>query len=180
MKIKFSKQDHQYQCGLYRGKGGVSSLVAARTGNFWYAILVFFSFKNWKTSLGISWMELFGGYINIGPITIYGANAMNWAVNIRTKRWGAICFTLPVLARWRKGRHDGKWHYNWYFYLSYNCTPWGSTFYRGSDKSEVIRAQIRKLNFGHGTAPEYKKLRALNIKFDSLSITEYDIERFHD
>ncbi len=119
---------------------------------------------------------MWNGHVNIGSITIYGANAMNWAVNISTKRWGKICFTLPCPARWRQGK------YEWYFYLSPNATPWASTFYRGSNKQEIIRAQIRHLNFGHGfkywNNPEtYHRLMALNRKFDSMWIHEYDVQK---
>jgi hypothetical protein len=69
----------------------------------------------------LSFAENFlGGHISIGPITIYGENAMHWAVNIRTKRWGWICFRLPV-------RCFGSW-WPMYFYCSPNATPQKSTF----------------------------------------------------
>lgn len=129
-------------------------------------------------------MGIWTGHLNIGPMTIYGANAMNWTVNIRTKRWGYICFTLPAIARFRRDRYTNKLTYHWYFYLSPNATPWACTFYRGSDKQERIRAQIRKLNFGHGCNSDseklYKKLRAINIKYEWFYVTEYDLERFKD
>jgi hypothetical protein len=128
------------------------------------------------------WYSKFlGGYISIFGITIFGANAMNWTVNISTKRWGYICFTLPVLARIRKNR-EGKRYLHWYFYLSPNCTPWASTFYIGYDKNENIRAQIRKLNFGHGFDSHklFNELYTLNHKFEWFQITEYDIHKFGD
>lgn len=126
------------------------------------------------------WVNFMGGHVNIGPITIFGANAMNWTVNIRTKRWGSICFTLPVLARWQRDRYVEQKYYQWYFYLSANGTPWASTFYRGSNKNEVIRAQIRKMNFGHGfdTRKFRNELYALNQKFDWFKVTDYDLHRF--
>jgi hypothetical protein len=133
--------------------------------------------KKYKT---LSWWDNFmSGHISIGPITIWGANAMRWAVNIHTKGFGYICFTLPVLARWRKDRY-GKTYFDWYFYLSPNGTPWACTFYRGSDKQEVIRAQIRRFNFGHGfsSGKLHNELFALNNKFDSLRITEYEVEKY--
>lgn len=37
----------------------------------------------------------FGGHVTIGPVTIYGRNAMHFAVNIRS-RWGWICFKPPT------------------------------------------------------------------------------------
>ncbi len=128
---------------------------------------------------GLSWFENFiGGHVSIGPITIFGANAMCWTVNISTK-WGYLCFTLPVMARWRINSRGQKW-WQWYIYLSPNGTPWASTFYRGSDKNEVIRAKIRKRNFGHGfdTNKFNNELYTLNQKFDGFIISEYDVECF--
>lgn len=90
-----------------------------------------------------NWFENFmGGHINIGNITIYGANAMCWAVNISTKKYGYICFSLPSIRR-------KKYKYDNYFYLSPNATPWACTYYLGSNKYEKVRAQIRKIKFGH-------------------------------
>jgi len=133
-----------------------------------------------KRYKALSWWENFmGGHISFCGITIFGANAMRWAVNIKTKRWGYLCFTLPVLARWTE-RRDGSKYWQWYIYLSPNGTPWASTFYKGSNKEEEIRAKIRKYNFGHGfNTDEFKKeLQALNDKFRWFRISEYDIELF--
>jgi hypothetical protein len=62
--------------------------------------------------------RIFTGHISIGPVTIYGANAMHYAVNIRTDV-GHLC------ARPTTGR--GYW--KWYVYLSPDATPgrayWG-------------------------------------------------------
>jgi hypothetical protein len=132
-----------------------------------------------KKYKGLSWWENFmGGHISFGPITIFGANAMNWVMEIRIKKYGVLCFTLPVIARWRKNRYDGKKYFQWHIYLSPNCTPWACTFYRGNNKNEVIRAQIRRLNFGHGFNPWLKsdELHALNNKFDRFSVDQYEID----
>jgi len=133
-----------------------------------------------KKHPALSWWENFmGGHISFCGITIFGANAMRWAVNIRTKKWGCICFTLPVYARYTP-RRDGTRYWQWYFYLSPNGTPWASTFYRGSDKNEKIRAQIRHLNFGHGFNSRglNNELYALNNKFGQFYISEADVEEF--
>jgi hypothetical protein len=55
-----------------------------------------------------------GGHLTIGPVTVYGRNAMHFAVNIRS-RWGWICFKPPT-------RCYGVW-WPWYFYISEDATP---------------------------------------------------------
>lgn len=62
----------------------------------------------------------FTGHVNFGPLTIYGANAMHWALNLKTW-WGYLCAhptTRTFGARW-----------GWYLYLSPDATPaarrWG-------------------------------------------------------
>lgn len=93
-----------------------------------------------KKYKGLSWTENFmGGYLRLGPITIWGANAMNWVVNIETNKFGVICFTLPVFSNLNR----------MYFYFSPNGTPWASTYYIGYDKSEKIKAKLRKKYLGH-------------------------------
>lgn len=69
------------------------------------------------------WERRFSGHINIGPIVIYGWNAMHVAINIRTKRWGYICFhpTFRVFGQW----------WSWYFYVSRDATPQSASYRRG-------------------------------------------------
>lgn len=127
----------------------------------------------------LSWWENFmGGHITFGPITIFGANAMNWTVQAKTPI-GYLCFTLPVIARYRYDRNGKKW-WQWYAYLSPNGTPWACTWYIGSNTEEKIRARIRRYNFGHGfdTAKYRDELYAINHKFCCLKICEYDIDTF--
>ncbi len=123
------------------------------------------------------WENFFGGHLNIGKrITIFGENAMHWAIEIRTKKYGVIVFTLPI-------RTFGK-YYGCHIYCSPNGTPWASTYYKSlwkeNNRSEELRAKIRKLNFGHNfnTDTHSKKLRALNEKFDWFKISEYDIMKW--
>ena len=54
------------------------------------------------------------GHIRIGPIVIYGSNAMHWATNIHTP-WGILCFRPTVYDM-------GRW-WRWYIYLSIDGTP---------------------------------------------------------
>lgn len=92
------------------------------------------------------WERYFGGHLNIGKrITVYGENAMHWAVNIHTKRWGYVCFRLPV-------RCFGRW-WPLYFYVSPNATPWAATFLIGGDeRCESRRASERRKRLGHNFA----------------------------
>jgi len=63
--------------------------------------------------------RIFTGHVTVGPVTFYGANAMHYAVNIRTP-WGWLC-ARPTTNQ--SGRRP------WYLYLSPNATPqarvWG-------------------------------------------------------
>lgn len=76
----------------------------------------------------LSFAENFlSGCWTLGPITLYGENAMHWAVNIKT-RWGYVCFRLPL-------KCFGRW-WPLYFYVSPDATPHEATFiipksYRG-------------------------------------------------
>lgn len=72
---------------------------------------------------GLTWQERhIGGHVNAGHrVTIYGCNAMHYAVNVWTKRWGWVCFRPTT-------RHFGRW-WHWYLYASRDGTPsaavWG-------------------------------------------------------
>ncbi len=122
----------------------------------------------------LTWFENFmGGHVSFIGITIYGANAMNWAVNIKTG-FGYFCFSLPVLSRLKKNC-QGKLFYDWYIYLSPDGTPDASTFYRGIDKKQVIVSQIRRFNLGHGykMSEEEGRVRAINNRFYSLWVWDF-------
>ena len=121
----------------------------------------------------VSWWENFmPGYLSFGPVVIFGANAMNWSVNISTKKWGCICFTLPTLNRLRG-------LINWYFYISANGTPQYSTFFIGNGRVEVIKeqAKLRRKLLGHGFNPyqHKKRLREIDNRFNiSISLAKKD------
>lgn len=131
-----------------------------------------------KKYKSLSWFENFmGGHLSIGKnITIFGENAMHWAVCIRTKKYGTITFTLPLRCF---GRYWGC-----HIYFSPNGTPWACTYYKSlwkeNDWKEEIRAKIRKKNFGHNfnTDKHRDELRCLNEKFDSLMITDYEMYKY--
>lgn len=83
--------------------------------------------------------KYFGGHVSIGPVTIFGYNAMLFAINIWSKRLRKyICFR-PVV------RCYGRW-WGWYFYVSPNATPWAATYAIGPgvSRKDKIRARIRR------------------------------------
>lgn len=59
----------------------------------------------------------------MGPLVVYGFNAMHVAVNLHTKRWGFVCFHPPM-------KVFGVW-WPWYFYVSPDGTPPQATFGMG-------------------------------------------------
>jgi hypothetical protein len=76
----------------------------------------------------LSFAENFlGGHLSIGSVVIYGENAMHWAINIETKRWGWVCFRLPF-------KCFGKW-WPLYFYCSPDATPNSATFWGWGKRS---------------------------------------------
>lgn len=77
-------------------------------------------------------------------VTVYGFNAMHVAINIRTRKWGYICFHPPII-------HLSGKAWPWYFYLSPNATPSVSTFAIGPgiDRSTRRLAKTRREMFGH-------------------------------
>jgi hypothetical protein len=67
----------------------------------------------------LRWVENhLGGHFTVGNITVFGENAMHWAVNIRTRR-GILCFRLPL-------RCFGRW-WPLYCYFSPDGTPNAAT-----------------------------------------------------
>lgn len=55
------------------------------------------------------------GHLTLGPVTLYGANAMDWAVNLRLPALGVtLCAKPPTKRR------------GWYVYASPNATPWAA------------------------------------------------------
>lgn len=104
-----------------------------------------------------------GGHFRIGPITVYGRNAMHFAVNIKTRRWGYLCFQPTV-------RCFGRW-WPWYFYASPNATPWAATFAigKGVDPIDRAKAIIRRTYLGHGFNYDDdeidRRLRQINQSF---------------
>lgn len=99
------------------------------------------------------------GHVSIGNLVIYGDNAMHFACRLDNKKYGCICFKLPIPCGIADKILYGdklRW-YPMYLYFSPNGTPWASTFMIGkTDKygknkkeKEKIKAKMRKLCLGH-------------------------------
>lgn len=109
----------------------------------------------------LGWFENFmGGHLDVFNVTIYGENAMHWGVNVKTDRFGYICFRLPF-------RCFGVW-WPLYFYVSPNASPWSSTFYLGSDKLERFRSKRRRLALGHNFKVSAKDFYRFNENLSKI------------
>lgn len=106
------------------------------------------------------WVERkLAGHVSFGRVTLYGANAMHWGVNIWTRRWGYVCFRLPLPC-------CGCW-WPLYFYCSPNATPWAATFFVGRDKyarnqRALSRARRDRLGHNFDTSAQADALRVIN------------------
>ena len=88
------------------------------------------------------WIDrVFTGHLSWGPLTIYGANAMHWAINLRITRLRTLCFHPTTRT------FGGRWP--WYVYLSPDCTPgaaywgFGPGFREHSAGTAEERAEVR-------------------------------------
>lgn len=102
------------------------------------------------------------GSISIKNITIHGHNAMNWAIVIKTKKYGYICFNLPLPVFYI---NKPIWK-PLYLYFSPNGTPWASTFFMGKKHSKYDWAlsKVRYVVFGHNfnTDKNIERLNQIN------------------
>jgi len=82
--------------------------------------------------------RLLRGHVNIGPLTIYGDNAMHWAWQLSTRR-GYLCARPPTRGR------------GWYVYLSPNATPWAARwgFGPGIDAGDKAAMAARRAGACH-------------------------------
>lgn len=127
--------------------------------------------------------DFMSGHIDIGNLIIYGRNAMHWGVCIRTKKYGYICFRLPLPC-------FGRW-YPLYFYCSPNATPWAATFMLGRkhSKDNWCKSRIRYSCLGHNFEVDgwneeygctnYDILRGINRMIDSGSYIYQQYQKEH-
>jgi hypothetical protein len=113
------------------------------------------------------WVEhKLAGHISLGRITVFGANAMHWGVTIKTKRWGYVCFRLPLPC-------FGHW-WPLYFYVTPNGTPWAATFMLGGERHDRVRAPLRRRTFGHNFDAEKHRYELYGINDVYLLPEEYE------
>lgn len=121
--------------------------------------------------------DFMSGHISIGRLTMYGRNAMLWGVTFYTKKYGYICFRLPLPC-------FGRW-WPLYFYCSPNATPWAATFMIGKKHSpdDWILSRIRRSCLGHNfeihgknktyDCENYDILRAINNSVPTWTYSYY-------
>lgn len=111
-------------------------------------------------------------HISFKNLTIYGDNAMHFGCTYWTKKFGYICFRLPIPCgisdRLRYGKTEHLYWRPLYFYISRNATPWAAVFMLGKkhSKRDWALARLRKVVFGWNynsdNEDQHEKLRELN------------------
>lgn len=121
-----------------------------------------------KKKIGKFLDKKIGEHVSKGKLTIYGDNAMHFGVTYKTKKYGYICFRLPIpcgIVDYFLYNDKPRW-IHLYFYLSPNATPWASTFMLGKkhDSKNWALARVRRRRFGHNFNTEVyeKELRKIN------------------
>lgn len=94
------------------------------------------------------------GHLTLGPVTLYGANAMDWAVNLRLPALGVtLCAKPPTKRR------------GWYVYASPNATPWAAVLGfgpgLGKENGERIAERLDVITESPHRSDEAAKLWAL-------------------
>lgn len=85
------------------------------------------------------------GHLTLGPLTIYGANAMDWGGSLLVRALGVYLCAKPSTKK--RG---------WYFYASPNATPWAAVvgIGPGLDHFEKKRINDRLCVLLHSPRPE--------------------------
>ncbi len=118
-------------------------------------------FGDWLFDI-LSRREWLNGHISFhipffgNDVTVWGANAMWFSINVHTMRYGYICFRPPLFVK----------RFPWNFYFSPDGTPNSSTFFRGGGdwRNNRKKSRIRYLSFGHNfnTDENRQELNAIN------------------
>lgn len=87
------------------------------------------------------WIDrVWTGHLNLGPVTVYGANAMHWALEIHIRGHGYLCAhptTKTFGAVWP-----------WYVYLSPNATPGSAKWGIGPGFDGPRKRPVRNVRVG--------------------------------
>lgn len=124
-----------------------------------------------KEKIGRFLDKVLGGHINIGKrLTVYGDNAMHFGVTFWTKKYGYICFRLPVpsgIVGYFLYGDKLRWQ-PLYLYFSPNATSWASTFMLGEkhDRNDWALSRARRVRLGHNWKTSnndlYQEMRRIN------------------
>lgn len=92
------------------------------------------------------------GHYTIGKITVYGLNAMHFSINIKSKKYGWICFRPITFYK----------QFPIYFYVSPDGTPSRATYYKqlGNSfrgKELEYKADLRRRRLKHNYKIEDEK-----------------------
>jgi hypothetical protein len=98
------------------------------------------------------------GSVEVGPLTLNGANALHWMAELRVPALGVTLCARPSAPSWINGRP-------WYFYASPNRTPWAAVLACGPgiqrDVGERIADRLNVLADSPRPETEAEKIWAL-------------------
>jgi hypothetical protein len=111
------------------------------------------------------------GHKHFKNLTVYGDNAMHFGCTYWTKKFGYICFRLPlpcgIADKLRYGKGNRLHWRPLYFYISRNATPWAAVFMIGKkhNRTDWVLARVRKAAFGwkYNSDDEYQHERLYQI-----------------
>lgn len=112
-------------------------------------------------------------FITIGKIVIHGHQGVKWGIRIQTKKYGYICFRLPLPCFYANKPYFPEL----YYYISPNGTTWAATFGIGGNqrqKEHLSKAPLRRLYLGGHNFDIYDKwvkrrLKAINDFYPYIS-----------
>lgn len=118
--------------------------------------------------------KMIDGHFTIGNLTIFGDNAMHFGCHYWTKKYGYICWRLPlpvgIADKIRYGSYEKLRWVPLYFYISRNATPWAAVFMIGKKHSpgDWALARLRRRYFGWNYNGDDEYEHALLFKINAL------------
>jgi len=109
----------------------------------------------------------FTGHVNLGPLTIFGANAMHWTVQLRTPR-GYLCFRPTTRS------FGGYWP--WKLYWSPNATPWAMRWGIGPgiDSEDKRACRLRRMGECHCAVSNMRELCPSNVHAVKFEVDQFE------